>query len=481
MEEKKIGKRTLLKSGLWYTFSMFLTRAMIFVSMPFFTRVMSEEDYGDFSVFATWQTILFIICSLELSGTLNRARFDYTDKKDFHAYITSCLYLNTIITGVLFIAYLVFPHVFDRFFLLDRKYIYVMFAYLFAEPASFMFVTKQRIEYKYKISSAISITVAVFSPLIAIFLVLMMRDHDPLFGRIIGQNILYILFGIVFFAYFLSKSTKLSVKYWKYAMRLGLPLVISYLGSRILLSSDNIVLKQMCSATQVSYLSVTHTCSQIALLLVQTLNSAWSPWFYDMLKRDNYKSIKNIYEKYIWLVILLTAMVLLIGPEVIMILGGSKYRASVYILPPTILCGVFTVFTAQFVDLETYHKKPEYAAFITGGVAVLNVILNILGVKLWGYQAVCYTTVVCQIVLIAAHYLITQRMRAKDILSFNVLVKTLSAALMLIPISLLLYQNDIVRYIFIAVIFSATVILAVRKREDIKMIVNRIVKQKKES
>ncbi len=100
---------------------------------------------------------------------------------------------------------------------------------------------------------------------------------------------------------------------------------------------------------------------------------------------------------YLWGTVGITFAILLIGPEVIQVLGGTAYKESIYTLPGYVLSGVFTVLTSQIVNLEVYHKKPEYAAVLTGIAAVLNVILDIVGVELWGYKAVCYATVFCQL------------------------------------------------------------------------------------
>lgn len=185
MGKERIDKKLLVKTSFWYTLSMFLTRGIGFITTPIFTRLMTKEQYGDFAVYASWQSILLTICSLELDGTINRARFDYPEKKDFHSYVSSALVLTSLITGVIFALYMIFPHIFDRFFLIDRKYMYIMFAYLFANPAARVFQTTQRIEYKYKVSSAISISVALLSPILGVICILLIKS-DPLYGRIIG-------------------------------------------------------------------------------------------------------------------------------------------------------------------------------------------------------------------------------------------------------------------------------------------------------
>lgn len=473
MDEKKISKKILLKSGFWYTISSFLTRAMVFITMPIFTRIMTKSEYGDFSVFASWQAILLIVCGIEVYATLNRARFDFVEKNELDGYITSSLVLSSMLTGLVFLLYIILPNIFNRLFLLDKKYMLVMFAYLFTYPALSMFQAKQRVTYNYKLSASISFILTISSSVLAVVLTVIVQS-DRLFGRIIGQYGLTIIVGMCFYLYFLHCSRHITAKAWRYALRIGLPLVFSYIGNQILLSSDNLVLKHMCSAEAVSTLSVTHTCSHIMLILVQTLNTAWAPWFYDMLKIGNTKEIKKTYQMYLWMIIVSTFAVLLIGPEIIYILGGADYRDSMYLLPAYILCGIFSVLTAQFVNLEIYYKKPEYAAMLTAAIAVINVLLNIWGVNLWGYRAVCYTTVFCQLLLIGLHYYITKRMNIRDILPLKTMILALFTTVGLIPVSLLLYQSNIMRYSCIFIVSIIVVYIIILKRKALMSLIFKI-------
>lgn len=52
MIDKKSKKA--LKSGIWYTISNFLSKGIIFLTTPIFTRIMTVSAYGEYSSFITW-------------------------------------------------------------------------------------------------------------------------------------------------------------------------------------------------------------------------------------------------------------------------------------------------------------------------------------------------------------------------------------------------------------------------------------------
>lgn len=416
---------------------------------------------------------MLTICGLEVYATLNRARFDFTEEGELDGYITSSLVLSTLFTSALFLFYLIFPGLFSRFFLMERKYFFFMFAHLLTYPAFAMFQVKQRIEYKYRVSAVVAFTLLISTYILALVLTLNM-ENDRLFGRVIGQYILYIAAGIGFYAYFVFKSRHVSVRAWKYALRIGLPLVFVYLGSQLLLSSDVFVVRYLYSNEEVSYLSVVHSCSHIIILLIRAMNSAWSPWFFDMLKVGSVGVIRKIFRIYLWFVICGTAAIALLGPEIIRILGGKAYRESLSILPVYILCGVFTVLTSQFSNLETYHKKTEYAAIFTGIAAALNVGLNIIGVKLWGYQMVAYATLICQLLLVTLHYLFTKKLGVREILLPRTLMASVLFSLLMIPAAFLLYQNNAVRYTVIGLLIILSGVALWIRREDAIRVIRKI-------
>lgn len=447
MNKQTVNSGLLIKSSFWYTVANFLTKAISFITIPIFTRLMSKQEYADFSVFASWQSIFLIICGIEIYATLNRARFDYESEDELNSYITSCLLLSTALTGFLLIIYLLFPTFFDRLFLLDKKYIFLMFAYLFTQPAFQMFQAKQRVEYKYRLNAGISFFLIIFSTLFAVFLVHLF--DDKLMGRIVGQFASYIFIGFIFYVLFVIRDRKISIDKWKYAINLGLPLVFSFLGSQILLSSDRVVVQHIGTREEVAWLVLATSAAHIILLFVQTLNNAWAPWFFDKLKAGQKDEIKKVFNVYMWFIVLCTFAVLMIGPEIVSVLGGKGYASSIYVLPANMLCGIFTAITAQFVNIQTYYKKTQYTAVLTSIVAAINVVGDIIAVKVFGYQGACYVTVFCQILLISMHYVISLQFDIKEILPAKQLAYVLLVSLCLIPVSLLLYQKTIIRIIFI--------------------------------
>ena len=52
--EKRGSNGLALKAGFWYVISNFLVKGIAFITTPIFARMMSAENYGEFSNFASW-------------------------------------------------------------------------------------------------------------------------------------------------------------------------------------------------------------------------------------------------------------------------------------------------------------------------------------------------------------------------------------------------------------------------------------------
>ena len=248
---------------------------------------------------------------------------------------------------------------------------------------------------------------------------------------------------------------------------MGLPLVFSYLGAQLLLSSGIFVVKHMSAGENVGYLYIAQSCAQIILLFVQTLNSAWAPWFFDKLTTNELSLIQNVFRIYMWMIVFCTFGVLIIAPEIIAVMGGSQYKDSLAIFPPVVLCGIFAVLTSQFGNLETYYKKPVYAAILTAIASVVNLVLAIIGVKMFDYRAVSFAMVISNILLILLHYHITISMNIREILPFRDVLAVLLVSLILIGISYPMYRNNLLRVGLLCFCFIAVLIVGFAKRRVI--------------
>lgn len=92
-------------------------------------------------------------------------------------------------------------------------------------------------------------------------------------------------------------------------------------------------------------------------------------------------------------------MLVLFAPEIILILGGKKYADAIWLIAPMVTGTLFRFYSYSYTAIQNFHKKTKFVAISTVSVMFLNVFLNYVGIRAFGYQAAAYTTAFSYLVL----------------------------------------------------------------------------------
>lgn len=122
------------KIAVWYVIANIVTKGFAMLSTPIFTRLMSQSEYGQFSTFTSWESIIMILVTLDLTTSISRAKYDFEGR--MNEYISSILVCSNIVT---FMAYFIVElnhNFFENLFSIDMTYIRMLFVYLLFVPHS---------------------------------------------------------------------------------------------------------------------------------------------------------------------------------------------------------------------------------------------------------------------------------------------------------------------------------------------------------
>ncbi|MCI8666534.1 MAG: oligosaccharide flippase family protein [Dorea sp.] len=461
MKKTKVPAAVAIKSGMWYTVSNFAFRVVTFIITPIFARVLSKEEYGEYNNITSWIAILFIFTSCDLYTSIIRAKLDYED--DLERYGFSMLTMGSIITIGLFILTMIFKSALSNFMQIHENYFFIMYLYLFFVQGYYVYITIERARYRYKVFSILTGVAIVSSCLFSLLLVVLMQDK--LDARVYGQYIPYIFIGMVLYILAAKKGKRIYLPYFKYGLMLSLPLVPHLLSMTILSSSDRIMITKMEGAEYTAVYSVACIVANIVSILIDSMNKAWAPWFLDSLKAKDLKSITKISIPYFKVFVGLIIGILLAVPELVLILGGSKYTEGIYAVPPLIVGCVFQFAYTMYVQVEFYEKRMKMVAIATSAAALVNIAFNYFLIPRFGYMAASYTTLIGYMVLFFMHYVTVRGLGYKRIFERRVIFGGLTGVLMILPAILLLYHMCIVRYAIFTV-YVLGVLFALYQRRD---------------
>lgn len=392
-----------IKASLWYMVCNVINKGIALLTTPIFTRIMTEEQYGTFSVFQSWFSILIIFTSLNifLSG-YQKGLILY--KNDIRRFTSSQLGLTTTITVFAFVLYILNIPFWTKVFDLEPVLMYAMFIELLLMPALELWSAQQRFDYKYKKFVALTLVMSVLSILVAV--VMVVTANHKVEARVFSDvGIKAIFSGVIFVFVFITGKCFYIKEYWKYSIAFNLPLIPHYLSNYILNQSDRVMIGRMVGNSQAAHYSVAYTISTVMLLITNAINSSLTPYIYKAIVSDEKRKIKKATCPLVILVAGLCVMTMAFAPEVIQVFAGRKYMDAIYVIPPVAASVFFIFLYSLFSTIEYYYQKTGFIAIATCVCAILNLILNYFGIKMYGYYAAGYTTLICYVGLALLHYI----------------------------------------------------------------------------
>ena len=392
-----------VKASLWYMVCNVINKGIALLTTPIFTRIMTEEQYGTFSVFQSWFSILIIFTSLNIFlGGYQKGLILY--KNDIRRFTSSQLGLTTIITVFAFVLYILNIPFWTKVFDLQPVLMYAMFIELLLMPALELWSAQQRFDYKYKKFVALTLVMSVLSILVAV--VMVVTANHKVEARVFSDvGIKAIFSGVIFVFVFITGKCFYIKEYWKYSIAFNLPLIPHYLSNYILNQSDRVMIGRMVGNSQAAHYSVAYTISTVMLLITNAINSSLTPYIYKAIVSDEKRKIKKATCPLVILVAGLCVMTMAFAPEVIQVFAGRKYMDAIYVIPPVAASVFFIFLYSLFSTIEYYYQKTGFIAIATCVCAILNLILNYFGIKMYGYYAAGYTTLICYVGLALLHYI----------------------------------------------------------------------------
>ena len=457
-ELDKRGAGILLKSSFWYLFSTVLLNGISFLVTPFFTRMMSLDEYGQYNNYSSWEAIFSIFITFNLSVTILSAYGDYkANMRDY--YFSMCVFMLGL-SSVFAVIAVVFNEPLHAWTSLDTKYLLLIIAYSIGNSILSLFQSQQRMEFRYKTSTAITIAVALSKTLLAIIFVVLMEEKA--FARVLGNTIPIFVFGILLFLFYAKNSDRLNVSYWKYALPLAIPYIPHTLSMTLLNSMDKTMITNICGNEYTAIYSVAYTCGSIVIVILMALNTAYSPWLREKIELNQPEKVRKFSYIYIGIGVCICIGVILFAPEIILLFGGAKYSQAVYVLPPIALGCMMQFLYTMFVNIEQIQKHTFEMAVASCIAALVNLVLNFILIPKLGYIAAAYTTLIGYLVLLFIHMYVIKRIKMEKYYNYRFIFFVAAIMLGLGTIINLVYENIILRIILILFVTAVIIVISIK-------------------
>lgn len=411
MKNGVLNKNSVNKIAIINMISTILLEGIAFFTIPIFTRILGTEQYGYYSVYYSWVTIMACILGFGTGSTIGTGMYEF--KKDYYRFRSGVLLFGTVLSMGAISLILFFSPVITDFLGYSFNLILIL---LFTSLAKYVIsffnsvcVYEREAVRNLMVSTTLSLTTVCFS----IYFISADIFEEKYLGRVYGTAIPYIAIAIVvWILLFLKEKTGLRKQYCKFAVTVGFPVVFHTLSQNILGQSDRVMMQMMgITSSEIGIYSLFYSLTMVLNTILSTLNTSWCSFYYEDLDAQKWDKIDKKCKNYIELFTVLTVGFLLLSREVSYLMADSSYWSGINVIPVLVFAVYFT-FMYQFpVNFEFFHKKTNIVAIGTVSAGLLNIALNAVMIPLWGMYGAALATAISYVGLFIMHYLIVTHMK----------------------------------------------------------------------
>ena len=450
-----------VRASAWFLVCAFMQKGISAVTTPIFTRLLTTTEYGQYSVFDSWLRIVTVFVSFNLSSGVyiqGMVKFEEQRKK----YASAIQGLSFTLIFLWTIIYISFHDFWNSLLSLTTVQMLAMLLMIWTSSVFNFWSVGQRVDFKYRKLVLVTVLVSLAKPVLGILLVY--HAEDKVTARILGLALVeFIAYTGFFFSEMRQGKTFFDWKIWKYAVSFNLPLLPHYLSGMVLSSADRIMISRMEGEDAAGIYSLAYSVSLIMTMFNTALLQTVEPWLYKKIKSNQLDELPKVAYPTFIMIAVVNVVLIATAPEIVAVFAPPEYYEAVYIIPPVAMSGYFTFAYSFFASFEFYYEKTGYISIATATGAVVNIALNYIFIRIFGYYAAGYTTLFCYILYAAFHYCFMMKL-CHDFLG-NVHIYSTKILLVITAVFmaagflfLFTYQNRVLRYSLV-VIFMVCLIL----------------------
>lgn len=402
-------KRVLLNSGL-YTFSNLLIKAIGFLLLPIYTLFLTPEDYGVVNLITSFNSVATYIIAFSLYAAVVRFYTDYKDDEELLKTFYGTVIVFVFGSGIVFvtISFILKNYLIEWFFKGIDFYPAVvvgLLTLLFVCLHTVHQCILQGMQHGKKLT-IINLTVFGLTVGFTIYFIAILK-----LGAV-GVLLASLVINIGYFIYMLIDlrinnliAVTFDYKTIKAALRYSIPLLPHNLSTHIASFAARIFINNKNSLSVVGLYSVANQFGNIIDTVQASVNAAFAPWFYDVLKNGGIKGRAEAVNLSKLLLLFYSYIYMGIGlfsQEVIMLMTTERYVMAWTVIPILVLAYSVKSLYYFYVNILFYYKEAAqklFIATITG--SLFDVILAFILVPYYGMYGAALAFLIAKIVVVS--------------------------------------------------------------------------------
>ncbi len=386
-----------------YIISTFFVQGAAVIFSPVYTRIMTPNENGYYSVYLSVVNMISIICGLQTHGSL-LVKKNELDEDEYEKYCASVLGLSTVGYFVSILIIFLTGDVFADFLAVKKDYLFILASHAFGvyciNFAYAYFTACQKVV----VYLVVSVLLTLGTFFLSVFFTFFCAPNYKYMGMYWGSAILYIGAGaIMWLKFMLPQRHALAMKYWRFCIDYSFPLIFHNLASLLLVQADRIMIKHMSNPGEAGIYSICYGMALPTSALWSAMNNAWKTDYFRKQYEGDIDYIQLHSRRYLKTYTLATMGYLMIFPEIVRIMLAKEYWEGIAFIP-LIIVNCYFIFLYSFpANFEIVNKKTKGLSTITVFGATANIALNYFMIPHFGMTGAALATLAVQILIFIAH------------------------------------------------------------------------------
>lgn len=452
--------KKIIKDSRFYAFAKIIPGLLGFLAVIIYTRLLTAEEYGLYILAITTISIVIAIFFEWLNKSIIRYFEIYKQSKHLSEFISTVFYtLMGLSITVLFFWYLGLNLIYNN---LNPKFIILLNIgglVIFTQAGFTFSLTIKQVSQQSFRYAILSITNSFAKLLIAICLIYFLRigSKGILWGMVISAGSIFIWDIFPFYRKWQIKFTYFSKTLFKNFLAYGFPLIGISIASLILVAADRYMIQYFLTTVDVGIYSAGYNLANTAIQFpMAILLLAAYPIIIESFETRGERETSLLLNKILSIYFICLTPIIFgigaLGENITGVLLGEDFQKS-YIILPWISSGVFCFGITQYLYKPfELKKKTKILSLLVICAAILNIILNIFFIPIFGILGAAYSTLISYVAYLTIAWLLSSKIFewffpwhtiVKTILASFVMFLIIRFAISLQPINILFLVIDI--------------------------------------
>ena len=386
--------KELVKNTLIITIGKISTQIISFLLLPLYTYKLSAAEYGNYDFITTVAFFLVPFMTLLLEEAMFRFLIDA--KEEEKKRVVSSAFWFIIFNSVLLSVILL---------LITKITNYNLGYYILIYTISNAFVAISnalaRGEQRIKLFSFSNFLLGFTT--IALNLIFILCLNMGFLSLILSSVIANIAISIfVFCRLRVQKIVKL--KDYKFSivksmLKYSIPLIPNMLAWTIINLSDRLIIMYVLGAKFNGIYSLAYKYPTIISSFYSYFNTAWRETSAKIVNDRDYKSFNEIYKNIKNILFSVTICLISIMPFIYKLFYNNEYYSGIYLIPIISISLFYETLSGFYGGIFTAFKKTKVLAITSFVSSIINILVNVLFIKVLGLYAAAISTFVASFII----------------------------------------------------------------------------------